>query len=111
MAAVPEPTALARPLASIVATDLSDDAHVPPGVTSTVYPSAVFPVAVNCSVSPTCSVGFAGETVIDVTVLPETKKFPHPDALIRTSSIAPTAEGFRKDKYRGIAASATFTAT
>src|SRR5262249_56588130 len=64
--AVPGAWAVARPEELITVTFGADDAHVTWLVTSFVLPSEYVPMAVNCCVPPTVTVGFAGVTVIDV---------------------------------------------
>jgi hypothetical protein len=60
----------------IPATAALEDDQAATAVTSFVDPPAVVPVAENCSVSPTSTVGLAGEIVIETTVSGETKKLP-----------------------------------
>ena len=57
---VPALTAVASPAAFTVATAVLDDAHVTWLVRFCVLPSEYVPVAVNCCVPPTVTVGFAG---------------------------------------------------
>src|SRR6185369_1385086 len=69
MVVVPVATPVARPwlplVLLIVATPVSDDAHVTEVVRSWVLPSLKVPVAVNCWVPATLIEGFAGVTAID----------------------------------------------
>src|SRR5262249_55481392 len=64
--AVPGASAVARPEELITVTFGADDAHATWLVTSFVLPSEYVPMAVNCCVLPTVTVGFAGVTVIEV---------------------------------------------
>ena len=65
---VPVPTPLAKPPAVIVATLVVADAHVTLVVMFCVVESLYVPVAVNCRVKPFAIDGFAGVTLIDVSV-------------------------------------------
>ena len=63
---VPTDTALDRPDALIVATAVIDDAKVTVEVISFFVESLYMPVAVNCVVTPTVTVGAGGPTEIDI---------------------------------------------
>ena len=63
---VPEPMAVTKPPAVIVATFSSRDDHTTDAVRFCVLPSLYFPVAVNCCDVPLRIVGFAGVTETDV---------------------------------------------
>ena len=91
---VPTEMAVARPAESMVATPGCEEDHAAPVETSSVAPSARVPVATNCSVPPTCTVGLDGEMVIDTMVLFETKNDP-PHPLIKRISIV--AQSFSTD--------------
>src|SRR5262245_13333501 len=65
---VPDATAVARPEPLIVATAELDDAHVTCDVTFCMLPSEYVPVAVNCWVAPTETVGEVGVTAIELNV-------------------------------------------
>jgi hypothetical protein len=62
---VPLATPVARPALEIVATEVVADAQVTWLVKSCVDLSEYVPVAVNCSVKPLTTLGFAGVTAID----------------------------------------------
>jgi hypothetical protein len=62
---VPAATAVARPLAAMVAVAVLDDAQVAVEVRFCVEPSVYVPVAVNCCVSPFAMLGFAGVTAME----------------------------------------------
>lgn len=72
MAAVPTPFAIAKPpmlgALAMVATLAEDELQCTERVMSCVVPSLNEPVAVNCCVPPTFTVGFAGVIAIDVSV-------------------------------------------
>jgi hypothetical protein len=72
---VPCATAVASPVPVIVATDVVPDDHVTDTFVA-VLPSLFTPLAVNCCVWPTVSVGLAGLTVIELSV-GLTKNLPH----------------------------------
>src|SRR5689334_1182063 len=95
MTVTPAARAVARPLELIVAISGFDDVQVAPGVTSSLVPFAVVPVATNCSVPPICTVGFAGDSAIETTVSLDTKKFPHPTSKT-ISNIAHDAVTYRR---------------
>jgi len=65
---VPVATAVANPPAFTDATPVFDDTHATWLVRLCVLESEYVPVAVNCCVPPTVTVGFAGVTAIDVSV-------------------------------------------
>jgi hypothetical protein len=65
---VPPATAVASPAALMVATALLDEAQVTWLVRFWTLASEYVPVAVNCTVPPGVTVGFAGVTAIDVSV-------------------------------------------
>ena len=65
MIEAPDVTPVARPPGAIVATLVLLELHATKGVRFSVLPFLKLPVAVNCRVFPTRSVGFAGVTVID----------------------------------------------
>jgi len=79
MVAMPPATAVARPLRSILATNVLDELQVTCAVVSWLVPSEYTPEAVNCWVNPTWILGLTGVTntedrVAEVTVrvvLPE----------------------------------------
>jgi hypothetical protein len=77
MVAVPLATAVAKPLAEMVAIAALDDVHFAVSVTSCVLPLPRVAVAVNCWVLPGATVGLPGVTAIDTTALLETKNLPH----------------------------------
>jgi len=62
---VPSATAVASPLALIVATDVVDDVHVTVAVISEVDPSENVPVAMNCNVNPLATDPLIGVTSIE----------------------------------------------
>jgi hypothetical protein len=62
---IPGEMTVARPLLLTVATDGFDELQVTRVVISWVVPSEYVPVAVNCRVNPTCTVGLAGVTVME----------------------------------------------
>jgi hypothetical protein len=65
---VPVATAVAKPVALIVATAVVAEAHVAVLVRFCVLPSLKVPVAVNCCVRPFATEGLAGVTAIDCSV-------------------------------------------
>jgi hypothetical protein len=65
---VPTATAVASPLAAIVAVAVLDDAHVTVVVRFCVERSVYVPVAVNCCVRPFATVGLAGVTAMETSV-------------------------------------------
>src|SRR5262249_12498645 len=65
---LPVVTAVATPPELTVATLVFEEAHVTWLVRLWVLESEYVPVALNCCVAPTVSVGFAGVTAIDVSV-------------------------------------------
>src|ERR1051326_7043999 len=73
---VPTATAVASPEALTVAVEVDDEVHAAWLVTSSVLPLPSVPVALNCCVLPGWIAGFVGESVIDTTLLPETKNLP-----------------------------------
>jgi hypothetical protein len=64
--ALPAATVVARPLASIVAVAVDELDHTTELVKSCVVPSAKVPVALNCSVLPSATDGFDGDTEIEL---------------------------------------------
>ena len=64
IAALPAPTAVARPEALTEATDRAPDDQVTRLVMSTVVPSEYVPCAVSCCVAPTAMLGAAGVTLM-----------------------------------------------
>lgn len=68
MVVVPDDTPLARPVALIAATLVSDEDHVAEEVTFAVEPLLYCAVAVNCCVEPASKLALAGVTVMPVTV-------------------------------------------
>ena len=65
---VPLATVVARPVLSIEATELSDEAHATRSVRSCALPSVKVPVAMNCCVVSTVTDGAAGVTAIEVRI-------------------------------------------
>jgi hypothetical protein len=66
MVVLPAPISLANPAVLIVATFVGDELHVRASeLNGCVLPSLNVPVAVNCSVPPMGTDGFAGVTAID----------------------------------------------
>jgi len=94
MVMVPVETAVRRPAELMVATEALEDVHVARLETSSVFPSALVPVATNCSVPPTPTVGFVGERAIVTTVAFETKKLP-PQAVIDKARVSSQAAWLR----------------
>src|SRR5271157_1702471 len=80
----PALTALASPVALMVATPDADELHDAVLVRFCVLPSLYVPVAVNCSVAPTAMEGLAGVTAIDTSASTV-------NALARTACCAPVA--------------------
>ena len=68
MVVVPLPLGVALPVASIIATSISDDVHVTCPIRFSVVPSLNVPVALNCSVAPKAIVGLEGVIVIKLRV-------------------------------------------
>jgi hypothetical protein len=68
MVAVPDATAVARPLLFTVATDVLDDLQVTCVVISWLVPSEYIPEATNCFVTPAGMLGLAGVTDMEVSV-------------------------------------------
>src|SRR5215468_12491874 len=66
MVVVPVATAVASPVELIVAAAVFEDAQVTWLVRFCVLPSEYVPVAANCCVPPTVTVGFDGVTAIEV---------------------------------------------
>jgi hypothetical protein len=62
---VPGATAVARPVLLIVATDVTKELQLTWGVRSRLEPSEYLPVAVNCSVTPAGTLGWAGVTTME----------------------------------------------
>ena len=62
---VPTPTAVAFPLESMVATEVSDELHVTDDVRSWVVLPENVPVAANCLIVPAVTLGTAGVTAMD----------------------------------------------
>ena len=81
MVVVPVPTALAKPVALIVATVVADELHVAVLLRFCVLPSVYVPVAVNCCVLPLATDGFAGVTAIDTSVAGVTVSVVLPETL------------------------------
>jgi hypothetical protein len=65
MVVVPAAAAVARPVLSIVATDVSDESQVTCVVISKIVASEYVPMALNCWVAPTNMVGLAGITTME----------------------------------------------
>jgi hypothetical protein len=65
MVVVPTETPMARPVLSIVATDVSDQPQVTCVVISWLVPLEYVPVAVNCWMAPTGMLGLTGVTVME----------------------------------------------
>jgi len=68
MVVVPSPVGVAIPVASIIATSISDDVHVTCPIRFSVVPSLNVPVALNCSVAPKAIAGLEGVIVIKLRV-------------------------------------------
>ena len=62
---IPGEMTVARPLLLTVATDGFDELQVTCVVISWAVPSEYVPLAVNCGVNPTCTLGLAGVTVME----------------------------------------------
>jgi hypothetical protein len=76
-----------RPVAETVASAVLDDVHVAELVTSSVVPSSIVAIAVNCAVAPTA--GAVPATATDETVEAVVVELPH--AIAKTASTAATA--------------------
>lgn len=83
---VPADRAVNSPSELITATAALEDDQAATADTSLVDPPAVVPIAENCSVSPTSTVGLVGVSVIETTVSDETKKLPPQPIRVMTST-------------------------
>src|SRR5271157_6549271 len=94
----PALTALASPVALMVATPDADELHVAVLVRFCVLPSLYVPVAVNCCVLPTAMEGFAGVTAIDTSTAAVTVSVVEPVILLIVAPIveAPLLTPFAK---------------
>lgn len=88
IAVEPAPTAFARPDEFIEATAVFALVHPTVVVTLAVVPSLYVAIAVNCCVSPAAILAFAGEIVIEVTVLADTAREAVPLIPFREAVIA-----------------------
>jgi hypothetical protein len=93
---VPAPTAVAKPVPLIVATELFEELQATEFLRFCVLPSLYVPVAVNCCVAPLEMIGFVGVTTIDVSTaaavtVKVVEPLTEPDAASIVELPAPTA--------------------
>src|SRR5262249_34246892 len=85
---VPAFTAVASPVALIAAVAGVPDVHVTVLVKSCVVPSLKVPVALNCFVPPTVTVGFGGVTAMDCKTAPDVTPVPDKPNEVLASELA-----------------------
>ena len=81
MVTAPAVTAVAKPLVSIWAHDVSDELQVTCAVISSVVPSEYVPMAVNCRLTPTGMLGAVGVTAMEDRVAGVTVRVVLPEIL------------------------------